>query len=222
MIIASPQEPIDILDVLSVYGDTRIDAMPEGLGADYIVGAGICGIQRKTEADLIASAQDGRLADELRRLDDMPERVLIVEGRERWEADGRHPFRRGWTITGVENQLVTVQRAGVVVQRTMSHLHTAARIVELDAYYQQEHLSLAIRPRSTPEPVSDEVWFLQGLPGIGIKRAQKLYDELGLPLAWTCSEYDLGAVLGPNVGSRAYNFLRREQNDVVEYSYASR
>jgi len=210
VIVASPQEPDDILNVLEQYADTRIDAMPEGIGADYIVGEGICGIQRKTEADLIASANDGRLADELRRLADMPEQVLLVESRERWEEDGRHPFRRGWTLTGVENQLLTVQRAGVAVQRTRDHLHTAARIVELDAYYQQEHTSLLIRPRTNYEPVSDEVWFLQGLPGIGHKRAQKIYDEMGLPLAWTCDVYDLVAVLGPTVGTRAFEFLKED------------
>jgi len=211
MIIASPQEPDDILRALAQRADTRIDAMPEQMGADYIVGEGICGIQRKTEADLIASAIDGRLADELRRLAEMPERVLIVESRERWQADGRHPFRKGWTRTGVENQLLTVQRSGVAVQRTKDHLHTAARIVELDAYYQQEHTSLLIRPRTNYEPVSDEVWFLQGLPGIGHKRAQKLFDELGLPLQWTCDVYDLVAVLGPTVGTRAFEFLGRKE-----------
>jgi len=53
MIIASPQEPTDILDILTQYADTRIDIMPERIGGDYIVGEGVCGIQRKTEADLI-------------------------------------------------------------------------------------------------------------------------------------------------------------------------
>ena len=208
MIIASPQEPDAILDVLTQYADTKIDAMPEGIGADYIVADGACGIQRKTEGDLIASAGDGRLADELRRLADMPEQVLLVEGRENWEPDGRHPHRRGWSLTGFENQLVTVQRSGVVVVRTNGHLQTARRIAELDDYYQREHTSLLIRPRSTPEPVTDEVWFLQGLPGIGHKRAKKIYDEMGLPLAWTCDVYDLVAALGPTVGSKAFDFLK--------------
>lgn len=214
MIIASPQEPDAILDVLTQYADTRIDAMPERIGADYIVGEGICGVQRKTEADLIASATDGRLADELRRLADMPEQVLLVEGRERWEVTGRHPHRRGWSLLGFENQLLTVQRSGVVVVRTDNHLNTVRRIVELDDYYQREHTSLDIRPRSTPEPVSDEVWFLQGLPGIGHKRAQKLYDELWPCLRWTCSEFDLGRVVGPTVGTKAFEFLSKgEEND---------
>lgn len=209
MIIASPQEPTDILDILTQYADTRIDIMPERIGGDYIVGEGVCGIQRKTEADLIASANDGRLADELRRLADMPEQVLLIEGQERWEADGRHPHRRGWSLTGFENQLITVQRSGVVVVRTNGHLHTARRIVELDEYYRQrEHTSLLIRPRSTPEPVPDEVWFLQGLPGVGHKRAQKIYETLGLPLAWTCDVFDLVEVLGPTVGTKAFEFLK--------------
>ena len=209
MIIASPQEPDAILDILTQYAETNIHAFPESIGADYIVGAGSCGIQRKTEADLIASAQDGRLADELRRLADLPHQVLIVEGRERWGPDGKHPFRQGWTTLGVENQLVSVQAAGVIVQRTNSHLHTASRIVELDAYFQREHTSLLIRPQVTAEPVPPEVWFLQGLPGVGTKRATKLFEALGLPLAWTCGEADLVAVLGPKTGAKAYNFLRR-------------
>ncbi len=207
MIIASPQEPTPILDVLTQYAETNIHAFPESIGADYIVGAGSCGIQRKTEADLIASAQDGRLADELRRLAELPHQVLIVEGRERWGPDGAHPFRRGWTTTGMENQLVSVQAAGVIVQRTNSHQHTASRIMELDAYFQREHTSLLIRPQVTAEPVPPEVWFLQGLPKIGTKRAQKLYEALWPCFIWTCSEADVVAVLGPKVGAETYSFL---------------
>jgi len=210
MILVSPQEPYPIRnELLKRQAPIRLTQSIERLGADYVLETphGDVGVQRKTSADLIASA-GGRLADECRRLKDFYVALLLIEGEERWESSGTHPFRQNWNETGYRNLLVSAQEYGLIVDFSHTHVDTAERLIALQKYYSEtEHAALITRSRLVPD-VTDQEYFLMGLPGIGPKLAKVIYEaERRIPMAWTVPESWLCERIGEARGKRAYAFL---------------
>ena len=105
MILVSPTEPEDIIALLGNQIEVAVNSQAEIFGADYLFEGfpGKIGVQRKTEADFIASATGGRLANETRNLSACGVAILLLESRERWNPNGTHPFHNGWQRDNVRN-----------------------------------------------------------------------------------------------------------------------
>ncbi len=220
MIIASPQEPEDIRVALAKLCMVKVHIAPEGLGADYTF-QGVwedeplsIGVQRKTEADLIASYRDGRLNDELTRLSQAVDiGIVLVEGQEAWNEDGTHPFRAGWTLDGLRNALGTIQQRRFIVTTSRDHADTARRLHSLQKYYaKKRHSSVLGRAYYSPEPIPYGIRFLQGIPKCGLVRATKIYNRFGVPMRWVISESELAEEAGPSAGADIYKFLGGDED----------
>jgi DNA excision repair protein ERCC-4 len=189
----------------------HISSLPEQYGADVLScgSAGLIGWQRKEIKDLVASAEDGRLAREVPLLALLPYPVLIVEGDYYYTADGKviDQYQGRWTKAMIRNLLRSVQHEyGVMVERTRDIEDTAIAITELEAWAQKSsHRSIERRPQDSGgqwREKSRETWgkyFLQGFPGIGVERAEAIYRHFGrVPLMWSVEEGELRQV--PGVG----------------------
>ena len=219
MIIASPQEPEEVRNALKNLCIVKIHAAPELIGADYTFqgvweGKPIrVGVQRKTQADLIASYASRRLNSELTRLSRMDIGIVLIEGCEKWNADGTHPYRAGWTLDGFRNALVTIQMQRFIVTTTRDHEDTARRLCSLEKYYMKKlHSSILGGANHRPKDISPEVNFLQGIPHCGQVRATKIFARFKMPMRWVISKQDLIDELGPKVGADIYNFLGGNKN----------
>jgi DNA excision repair protein ERCC-4 len=142
---------------------------------DYVVADSLL-IERKTLPDLVQSIIDGRLfAQALRLVEAEYPAALILEGgmRElentqmRWEA--------------IQGALVTVALfVGLPVLRSLSHEETARTLFY--AARQQisaETSTLARRSRRPKRRAALQSYILQGLPGVGPKRAKQLLTRFG-------------------------------------------
>lgn len=207
-VLVSPAEPAEIR-ALGV-----VSAQPERWGVDVVWAApcGLCGVQRKTWSDLLASVSDGRLARELGQMRASPLAVvvLLVEGRVSWSVDGvllRPETVRAWTRRQVRGLLHSVRAEGAWVDWTDDVTDTCSWLVDFRAWTAKaEHRSLRARP-----PVERNSWgtrgcraweehLLQSFPGVSVVRARAIIDHLGLPLAWTVTEKDLASV--PSIGAK--------------------
>jgi len=137
-------------------------------------------VERKTPSDLLGSIADGRLMQQAAHLrDQTPWAYLVVTGQVqdgrggKAVADGR---LTGWSWASVEGALLSVQELGVPV------VHAAG-----DADFEPCVLRLANRnrdetpiwPNRPPRVLRPGEQMLACLPGIGMERAQKLYDHFG-------------------------------------------
>jgi Fanconi anemia group M protein len=142
---------------------------------DYAFGNG-GGVERKTGEDFARSVVDGRLFRQMtamRRAYDRP--LLIVEG-----------FRHGTEVAGVRwpalrGALVSVAMVfGVPVVYSSGQRETAGLIVLAARQLKRLSEDAYVRPGYRPKGFRRQALFiLQGLPGVGPKRAASLLDAFG-------------------------------------------
>lgn len=183
--------------------------LPEKYGVDILwrVPGGYCGAQRKELGDLLGSVVDGRLGKEVKQMKPLLYRWLIVEGEAKWTNGGfmYRRFGRNWTKPAYEGLLRGIAAQGVIVESTKDLTDTKRLIPELIAWSKKSHSSLEKRPG----PVSSwgkaddhdyQVYFLQGLPGVGAELAERILKHIGMPIGWRISIEDLLGI--PGIGKK--------------------
>ena len=217
MLIAPTEGRSKISERLDALGlEVQTSAYPEALGADYTAPtvAGLWAMQRKTTSDFVASLPpDDRLVREVAALrwQDIP--WLLIEGT--WEDAGIAMRKGHWQMSALRKQMTNVRREGIWVERTSCVGETAQWIVEQMEYWNCErHDTLLTRPRppravrQSSQQREEQLFILQGLPGIGRKRAEAILDDIGFPLTWDCTEEELAAVplMGEKTAQRAMQY----------------
>ena len=203
VVIVAPTEP----KAFDRLGERRL--IPERFGVDFwwVALGQHWGVQRKEIKDLIASVGDGRLSKELGQMNRLDHRVLIVEGRVQWSADGEmigDGWGRPWNYDAWLGLLAGVMARGVWVWQTGSIHETIHAIEALEKWSKKvKHQSLLGREpisSSWGRPTNREfgVYMLTGLPGVGPEIAGRIWEAAGgqLPWQWTMDEGELKAIEG--------------------------
>lgn len=160
--------------VLEAMDDVHVEFQRLSIG-DYQIDRRLI-VERKTLNDFAISILDGRLFKQMPRLAMSPRRsVLILEG-------GSHDLRRtGMRREALQGALVTISLIlGIPVLRAMNPEETARLMV-----YAARQTALAVtgnlhRPGYRPKGKRKrQLYILQGLPGVGPKRASQLLERFG-------------------------------------------
>jgi len=205
-VIISPTEPPAIKALGTVSGT------PESYGCDILIVTGLArtGIQRKKfPDDLLASLGDGRLYTQLPKMAALDRSVLIFEGLGKWTLDGEliTPYARSFTRQGFYSLKSSIMwEFGVHIETTRDLADTVDYLKALELWATKpKHTSLRTRPGAPRNSWGDTglreqaMHMIQGLPGIGVELAGRIYDHFGrIPLRWDCTKTDLLAV--PGVG----------------------
>lgn len=205
MILVSPTEP----DHVKALGKTS--SAPETYGCDLLVTTRRrkLGIQRKKfPEDLIASVEDGRLADQLVKMAELDRACVVMVGYPAWTRDGTlvHSSwsKREWTFASIWGAVASISfEAGVPVMWVRDETEFGELVGVLDEWNRREKHS-TIRTRSRPRAKgwgvstkTQQAHFLQGLPGCGPETAERIVDAFeGLPMAWTCTVEEMMEVRG--------------------------
>jgi ERCC4-type nuclease len=167
---------------------------------DYVINGAVV-VERKTIADLSTSIIDGRLFRQMRRLACAPERAaLIVEGT---RAQCEHTRVRREAIQGA---LIAASVCfGVAVLRATDADETARLLCYTARQLARHACGVLPRPGYRPKGLHRRRHYvLEGLPGIGPERAQRLLCEFGTIQAVCCaSEKELARVRGIGRGIAA-------------------
>jgi len=204
--LISPTEPTKFHDL------GKVSWKPEKKGCDFLVMGKkrVIGVQRKKfPEDLLASLGDNRLYTQVRQMEGLSEKMLIVEGYGRWTNDGE--------LIGSDYMKMTVGQLyslfftlmfeeGIPVLWVRDMNATYQALGQLDRWVKKtKHTSL--KRRSGPKPdswgtVSNKSWgshLLQSFPGVGPDIAEKMIEHFGyVPLTWTVSVDEMMQV--PGVG----------------------
>jgi ERCC4-type nuclease len=191
----------------------RSSLVPEQYGADilWLSRLGLVGVQRKEmPGDFLASVSDGRLANQVGRMQGLDVRVLVLEGRPQWTTDGvlMADWGQTWTRSQHRKFLWSMRREGVWVEWSDQLMDTVELVKDLLAWTNKKnHVSLQRRPaaRGAWGKASNREWqlhLLQSFDGIGPMQAGKLIDAFDgdVPLAWTVEGRELERV--PGIGKK--------------------
>lgn len=203
--LISPTEPPQLKALGIVSG------VPERYGCDLLIvqGKARTGIQRKKfPEDLIASLADGRLYSQLPKMASLDRNLLILEGHGNWTLDGElmDAYSR-FTKTQLHGLIFSIAwEFGVQIMQTRDLKETIEVLTALEAWVQKpKHTSLRVRPGPPRDSWGktgareNSLHFLQGLPGVGIELAGRIFDHFGrVPVKWDCTLQDLLAI--PGVG----------------------
>jgi len=197
-----------------------------GFDIQLITKKGSIAIERKEfPGDFLASVSDGRFAKECAAMREVSEhRIVIKEGRSSFDRQG-FLWNGGritrWSRKGIRNLLRSLEYVeGVHIEETESIVDTAERLEELQLYFDGEHKSLRTRQgvqSDWPNPTYQEryIRFLQGLPGISVKRAELIAGTYPNPFAFCramCQGGELnGDLLGelPRLGDKTITSIIR-------------
>lgn len=165
-----------VVEALARRDDTTVTVDRRSLG-DYRVGDGLC-VERKTLPDLAASIADGRLFRQASRLASASTRAAVVlEGTARDLADSemRREALQGALLT------LTLQMS-LPLLRAKTPTETARLLVY--AARQRRRAQDGATPRASggTRPSGKrrtQLYVLQGLPGVGPTRAQRLLQQFG-------------------------------------------
>lgn len=138
-------------------------------------------VERKTVSDLLNSVDDGRLTHFVYEpVAKTTTKVILIE-----ELLSLGSHSRPWTPSQIDDLLVSVQVAGVIVIRASVGM-SANRLFDFWQYTgKDEHTSLSqvVRPEITTAYFNPEtraaVRFLMGFPGVAEKRARLILDKYG-------------------------------------------
>jgi ERCC4-type nuclease len=202
-VLISPAEP---LAIRNAFPNATLSLRTEELGVDFLYATrvGLVGVQRKEYSDLIASAQGDRLYRELLLMKRLDIGIFLIEGRPQWTQDGHllSKYPNQWSYRQSVGLLMSVQSQGFKMFWTGSHQESIWFLSMLPAWVEKEqHTSLLGRPKPSSSwgIKTDRDWGIhwwQSHDGIGPIVAASLYDALGVPVEWTCTEKDLASVKG--------------------------
>lgn len=176
-------ERLKLYDVLGV---------PGGIPVDYAWaahGVPIMG-DNKTPQDLIASALDGRLHNQIQAMKEAKALgFILVEGE--WSQDGGHTVgdvTHGWTWDQFDNLLFSLQTEGILVAHVVAEALTPKRLASLYTWTTKDRRGSWHTPVPLLPPAQDffdkeyrkRVGMMMSLPSMGADRASKLVHGYGL------------------------------------------
>lgn len=187
---------------------------PEKVGCDFLVLSGKkrIGVQRKKfPDDFLSSYADGRIGEQIGRMQKLRQALFIIEGHGRWSTEGEligSSHFQNLTIQqlfGMFYTLMFLHGRPVLWVRDMKE--TGQALAELDAWVRKEkHESTIRRPKPTKSSwgqVSNEQWashLLQSFPGVGPGTAENIVKHFGyVPLTWTVAVEEMEEV--PGIGT---------------------
>ncbi len=155
-------------------------------------------IERKTASDFVASILDRRLFGQTTRMKLLfPRAVLVIEGD---LAKVPHSI----DIQAIRGALAFLTvRAGITVLQLSDSTETAA-MLRIMARHAQERLGQPISLRE-PRPQIEELYaayLVEGLPGVGPRRAHMLLAHFGSPAAIMCASAEALAQV-PGIGKKS-------------------
>ena len=191
----------------------KVHSLPEKYGADVLIvghnGEDVIrvGIQRKTVADFLASIEDNRLAKEVQQMRRLDVKVLLIEGRFRFSADGQLPssWGRQWTQKQIYGVLWSLMMEGIWVAEVDNATQFARYVELLRGYVRKPRHRFGDRRNAAPAALWGSskgakdfgTWVLQGMPNIGPELADRIWDHFGgLPWGWTCSREEMMEIEG--------------------------
>lgn len=201
--LISPSEPKELHALGTVSWRT------EEYGADvlWVANHRTVVVQRKELGDLLSSAEDGRLGEQIAKMQAADVRALVVEGKVRAiggtsgemegviSIRGGGKFARPWTMGQYRALLWSVQMRGVLVDHTESVQGTVGWLKKFEEWTRKKsHGSLL----NTRGPVVKNIWgavddvasmrhLHLGLPGVGVEMAGRLVEQggiIGLKQGW--------------------------------------
>lgn len=188
----TPPSPVRVKELTALGIPVVLGHLPVGdyhwVVADADGSQRLVFVERKSIADLLTSAEDGRLTrfiDETGGLD--PDtailRAVLLEGDQ--FVFGSYGYKQ-WTPEQVDNLLVSLQSSGVLLLRSSSVRQTAERLAAFWKYTgRDDHRSLlrVLRPSISDGYLNPAkkaaVRFLMGFPGWGEHRARAAVEGLG-------------------------------------------
>lgn len=189
-VYVAPTEPAKLRAVADV-----VSQHPERFGVDVLINGRhhIVGIQRKTVSDLLASLDDGRLAEQSILMQGLGpnEVVVMIEGSVRFVDDNLVVNSWGGTISRRQFKRIcsTLRSAGIHLERSESLEDTVAWVEVLSEWCDVEaHTTLQPVSRSVKGDWGErkrehyQTQVLMGLPGVGKGLAQRILDTVGMPL----------------------------------------
>ena len=188
------QSPIPAL--LAAFPDVTLAfaALPS---ADYILSDDVAA-ERKTAADFVASILDRRLFGQSTRMKVLfPRAILIVEG-------NLNEVPHSIDIEAIRGALAFLTvREGITVLQVHDSAETAAMLRSM-ARHAQKPSDQPVSLRE-PKPQIEELYasyLVEGLPGIGPRRARTLLAHFGTPAAVMCAAVEELAQV-PGIGIRS-------------------
>lgn len=191
MIWVSPTEPQSLREVAH-----RVSMFPEDFGVDALcAGQGeMVGIQRKTVADFVASVEDGRLTEQIVKMDKLDHAMVLIEG----PVDFMHGelVLNGWgraiTKAGWRRMMLTVRAAGVHVEYSRDIADTIEWVMAAEGWCQSPgHSTLQVKGRRVEGKwgertrVHYQTAMLASLPGVGEELAKRIIEQVGFPFELT-------------------------------------
>jgi DNA excision repair protein ERCC-4 len=164
----------DVIDLLSEFENVDLSIQRLSIG-DYQIGRRVI-IERKTLKDFAISVIDGRLFKQMIYLaNSKAEGVLILEGTAGDSVD------IGVTREAMQGALIKVSLIlGIPVLRSRNPAETAKLIVFIARQIESMARGGIQRHGYQPKGMRNrQLYILQGLPGVGRKRAGRLLDRFG-------------------------------------------
>jgi fanconi anemia group M protein len=188
------QSPVPAL--LAAFPDVAL-AFATLPSADYILSDEVA-IERKTASDFVASILDRRLFGQTTRMKVLFQcALLIIEGD---LTQVPHSIDMG-AIRGALAFLTV--RAGITVLQLSDATETAA-MLRIMARHAQERMDQPVSLRE-PRPQIEELYaayLVEGLPGVGPRRARMLLAHFGSPAAIMCASTEALAEV-PGIGKKS-------------------
>jgi ERCC4-type nuclease len=173
-VIADDREPSAVLEALRMLPGVEVSVARLKLG-DYRVDGALLA-ERKTLADFAVSVIDGRLFSQASRLAKAKERGLLI-------LEGKASCLTGTGIRreALQGALITVSLIfGIPVLRSEGPEETARLILYAGNQTRAFAAGALHRPGLRPKgKLKTQIRILQGLPGVGPDRAQKLLATYG-------------------------------------------
>lgn len=170
------EEGSGVIEALAARDDTTVTVDRRSLG-DYRVDDGLC-VERKTLPDLAVSIADGRLFRQASRLASASTRAAVVlEGTARDLADSE--MRR----EALQGALLTLTlRLDLPLLRAKAPAETARLLCYAARQRRRTQTGAVPRASGGSRPSGrrrTQLYVLQGLPGVGPTRAQRLLEQFG-------------------------------------------
>lgn len=210
--IVSPTEP-PALKKLGI-----VSMLPERYGCDLLFASRgrWFGVQRKEFGDLLASMRDGRIAQQVAMMNGLEQAMFVIEGMDkvRWGVDGASlDGYTNITLGQIRALLWSVRDRGMWVDRTSSLTDTVQLVGDFERWCKKPgHKALSTRPGPVGNwgTATSKEWqshLLQGFPGVGVELADRILDEVGMPLQWRVTRGELARVHG--MGAKKIDKLAR-------------
>ncbi len=191
--LISPTEPTVFSDQIP---DSKVSMLSEKYGCDFLMLAKTVrvGVQRKQfPNDLLSSLADGRLYDQIRKMGELDQASLILEGYGQWTADGTLMHLTNFTRRQLHGLILSLSfEFGIQVFQVRDMAETVELLINMERWiHKPAHTSLLRRPSAEKDSWSQKsdrmngIHLIQSFGGIGPTIAANIYDHYGkVPMTW--------------------------------------